>query len=99
MKRPTSFLFALVTLVACAGGLATANADLLADSGTTHGFQIEETNERIALRGAVLDACIKKKGYVSGIEEGTFLDKKTGSRDLGFGLDIQDWIMEPGSDE
>ena len=65
----------------------------------THGFHIEETSERIKLRGSVLDACIKKRGYVSGVEEGTFLDKKTGARDLGFGLDIQDWIMEPGSDE
>jgi hypothetical protein len=27
------------------------------------------------------------------------VDKKTGARDLGFGLDIADWIMEPGSDE
>ncbi|MFO0864733.1 MAG: hypothetical protein U0744_08795 [Gemmataceae bacterium] len=27
------------------------------------------------------------------------LDKKTGFRDLGFGLDIVDWLMEPGSDE
>ena len=27
------------------------------------------------------------------------LDRKTGFRDLGFGLDIVDWIMEPGSDE
>ena len=28
----------------------------------------------------------------------SFLDKKTGFRDPGFGLDIVDWIMEPGSD-
>ena len=27
------------------------------------------------------------------------MDKKTGFRDAGFGLDIVDWIMEPGSDE
>lgn len=51
------------------------------------------------LRGAMLEASIVKKGYVSGVEGGSFLDKKTGTRDLGFGLDIQDWIMEPGSDE
>jgi len=27
------------------------------------------------------------------------VDEKTGFRDAGFGLDIVDWIMEPGSDE
>src|SRR5262245_52467303 len=99
MKISTLPLFAFVTVAAYAGGLEKTEADSVDDSGTTHGFKIEETNERIALRGAVLEACIKKKGYVSGVEEGTFLDKKTGARDLGFGLDIQDWIMEPGSDE
>ena len=30
---------------------------------------------------------------------GSLVDKKTGFRDAGFGLDIVDWIMEPGSDE
>ncbi len=64
----------------------------------TDGFQIEESDERITLRGEALEACIRKKGYVSGIEGGTFLDQQTGVRDHSFGLDIQDWIMEPGSD-
>lgn len=64
----------------------------------THGFQIEENEERIRLRGPAIEASIRKQGYVSGIEGGSFLDVKTGARDLGFGLDIQDWIMEPGSD-
>ncbi len=61
-------------------------------------FTVEETAERITLRGDTLEASIKKLGYVSGVEAGSFHDKKTGARDLGFGLDIQDWIMEPGSD-
>lgn len=61
-------------------------------------FAVVETAERITLRGTVLEASIKKRGYVSGVEAGSFLDRKTGARDLGFGLDIQDWIMEPGSD-
>ncbi|MGH7139984.1 MAG: hypothetical protein ACREHD_29950, partial [Pirellulales bacterium] len=39
------------------------------------------------------------KGYVTGIAAGSFVDKKTGFHDAGFGLDIVDWIMEPGSDE
>jgi hypothetical protein len=36
---------------------------------------------------------------VSGVYGGSFLDKKTGSRDLGFGLDVVDWLLEPGSDQ
>jgi hypothetical protein len=62
-------------------------------------FQVAETDARITLTGTVLDAAIRKKGYVSGVEAGSLHDKKTGARDLGFGLDIVDWIMEPGSDE
>lgn len=65
----------------------------------SHGFQITETDERISLRGPVFDASVRKKGYVSGVEANSFLDHKTGARDPGYGLDIQDWIMEPGSDE
>ena len=34
-------------------------------------------------------------GYVSGIRAGTFLDKTTGARDLGFGLDVVDFLLEP----
>jgi len=46
-----------------------------------------------------LEAAVRKKGYVSGVAAQSFLDKKTGFRDAGFGLDIVDWIMEPGTDE
>ena len=62
-------------------------------------FKVTEDAERIRVVGSSLEACIKKKGYVSGVEAGSLLDTKTGARDLGFGLDIVDWIMEPGSDE
>ena len=41
---------------------------------------------------------VRKRGYVSGVAKQSFLDKKTGFRDPGYGLDIVDWIMEPGSD-
>ena len=46
-----------------------------------------------------MEAAVRKKGYVSGVAAQSLLDKKTGLRDAGFGLDIVDWIMEPGSDE
>lgn len=82
-------LLALATL-----GLPKGNG---ADPG--HGFSITGTDTEIQIRGAAIDATIRKKGYVSGVAGGSFVDRKTGSRDLGFGLDIVDWIMEPGSDE
>jgi hypothetical protein len=62
-------------------------------------FQISENDEQIVISSATLDAMIRKTGYVTGVAAGSFLDKKTGFRDAGFGLDIVDWIMEPGSDE
>jgi hypothetical protein len=62
-------------------------------------FSVTEDADRVRIVGDTLEASIKKKGYVSGVEAASLLDKKTGARDLGFGLDIVDWIMEPGSDE
>ncbi len=44
-----------------------------------------ESSRRIALRG-----------YVSGVA--SLLDKATGARDLGFGLDIVDFLLEPAPD-
>jgi len=39
---------------------------------------------------------INTKGYVSGTAAGGLLDKKTGARDLGFGLHIMDFLLAPG---
>ena len=44
----------------------------------------------------MLQAQIRKKGYVSGIARRSFLDKKTGARDVGFGLHIMDFLLGPG---
>src|SRR5882762_1569120 len=62
-------------------------------------FQVSEDDERIVISSPTLDAVVRKKGYVTGVAAGGFLDKKSGFRDAGYGLDIVDWIMEPGSDE
>lgn len=62
-------------------------------------FQINENADRITIETSAIKAAIRKNGYVSGVAGGSFVDKKTGATDLGFGLDIVDWIMEPGSDE
>jgi hypothetical protein len=40
---------------------------------------------------------INTKGYVSGTAAGGLLDKKTGARDLGFGLHIMDFLLAPGN--
>ncbi|MBM3499690.1 MAG: hypothetical protein FJX74_13605 [Armatimonadetes bacterium] len=47
----------------------------------------------------MLCAEVHTEGYVSGVAAGTLLDKATGARDLGFGLDIVDFLMEPLPDE
>jgi hypothetical protein len=74
--------------------LVAAGSALRADD-----FQIAESDQEIKLVTADLEAAIRKQGYVSGVAAGSLLDKKTGFRDAGFGLDIVDWIMEPGSDK
>jgi hypothetical protein len=62
-------------------------------------FVVTEDAQRIRIVGPALEAAIKKSGYVSGVEAQSLLDRKTGFRDAGYGLDIVDWLMEPGSDE
>jgi hypothetical protein len=62
-------------------------------------YQVAETDDQIKIVTPQLEAAVRKQGYVSGVAAQSFLDKATGFRDPGFGLDIADWIMEPGSDE
>lgn len=62
-------------------------------------FEVTEIDDEIKIATPTLEAAVKKNGYVTGIAAQSFLDKQTGFRDAGFGLDIVDWIMEPGSDE
>ena len=62
------------------------------------GYRVSEDPQSIRIDTPELAAAIRKKGYVSGVASQSFLDKKTGFHDPGFGLDIVDWIMEPGSD-
>src|SRR5262245_52266115 len=62
-------------------------------------LEVSEEASQIKLVTPQLEAVVRKQGYVTGVAAGSFLDKRTGLRDAGFGLDIVDWIMEPGSDE
>src|SRR5690349_13594088 len=69
-------------------------------------FTITESDTGIKLETPELEAVFRKKASpglttyaVTGVSATSFLDKKTGFREQGFGLDIVDWLMEPGSDE
>ncbi|OYV86305.1 MAG: hypothetical protein B7Z73_11990, partial [Planctomycetia bacterium 21-64-5] len=62
-------------------------------------YEVAEDDQQIKIVTPELEAVVHKKGYVTGIAAGSLLDKQTGFRDAGYGLDIVDWIMEPGSDE
>jgi hypothetical protein len=59
-------------------------------------IRVEETPEYVQIDTDVLQARIRKKRYVSGIAAGSMLDKKTGAREVGFGLQIMDFLMAPG---
>src|SRR6266567_7426665 len=59
-------------------------------------IKVQETDAYVQVDTDALQARINKKGYVSGIAAGSLLDKKTGARDIGFGLHIMDFLMAPG---
>jgi hypothetical protein len=70
--------------------LATSSHSLAADLEVRTGdYFVEVETDAIIAR-------IKTKGYVSGVAAGTFIDKKTKARDLGFGLHIMDFLLAPG---
>jgi hypothetical protein len=49
---------------------------------------------RLVIETPHLEAAVALRGYVSGVAAGSLLDKKTGARDLGFGLVITDFLLE-----
>ena len=71
----------------------------LAATALAQDYTVVEKDDEIQISTPQLEAAIRKKGYVTGVKAQSFVDRKTGAKDLGFGLDIADWIMEPGSDE
>lgn len=81
----------LVSLVICATLVSPLSAE--------PAYRVRENATTIEIETPALSATIRKEGYVTGVAAQTFVDKKSGFRDPGYGLDIVDWIMEPGSDE
>jgi hypothetical protein len=59
----------------------------------------DSTSAAIHIANAHIEAAIALRGYVSGVRAGSFLDKKTGARDLSFGLAIADFLLEPAPRE
>ncbi len=63
---------------------------------------VTEDDRAIKIETDLLEAVIPKKDpkhWMTGIEKQSFLDKKTGFREIGDGLMVIDWLMEAGSDE
>src|SRR4051794_3644876 len=64
--------------------------------------RVTQDDRAIKIETDKLEAVIPKKNpkqWMTGIEKGSFLDKATGFREIGDGLMVVDWLMEPGSDE
>ncbi len=68
--------------------------------------EVVEDETGITIKTPEIEAVIRKKSSpglttyaVTGVAATSFVDRKTGFREQGFGLDIVDWLMEPGSDE
>ena len=57
---------------------------------------VVESDDVIHIDTPALAAVVRKRGYVSGIAAGSFVDKKTGAHELGFGLQIMDFLLAPG---
>lgn len=56
---------------------------------------IQPAGRSIRIETDRYSASIATEGYVSGVAAGSFRDKATGARDLGFGLSIVDFLLEP----
>lgn len=92
----TRLLFGILVLFFAAGSL-------LAESEKNAAWaRVTEDDRAIKVETDMLEAVIPKKNpkhWMTGIEKGSFLDKKTGFREVGDGLMVVDWLMEAGSDE
>lgn len=86
MTRPANRAHLLLTLCCAAAALQASAQDAV---------KVTESADEVRIETDALQASVRKKGYVSGVAEHSFLDKKTGARDVGFGLHIWDFLMAP----
>jgi hypothetical protein len=90
--------FVLALFVAAVG----AGAAPARQQGGEDWAKVVEDDRAITIETDLIEAVIPKnspKQWMTGIEKGTFLDKTTGFREVGDGLMVIDWLMEPGSDD
>jgi hypothetical protein len=59
-------------------------------------IRVRQADDSVQIDTDLLQARVAKRGYVSGIAAGSFLDKRTGARDIGFGLHVTDFLLAPG---
>ena len=59
-------------------------------------IQVRLTDDFVEIETDALKVQVRKRGYVSGVAQGSLVDKKTGAKDLGFGLHIMDFLLAPG---
>jgi hypothetical protein len=83
-------VLSLAALLGGAGDLPRTFAD------SASGIEVTRTDEAIQIETKALSAQVRKTGYVSGVARGSLVDKKTGAKDLGFGLHIMDFLLAPG---
>lgn len=79
----------------------SAKTERVDSSGDAPHVRATENERAIKIETDKFEAVIPKKDpkhWMTGIEKGSFLDKKTGFREIGDGLLVVDWIMESGSD-
>ena len=60
-------------------------------------ISLQQADDHLLIDTDALSVRINIKGYVSGTAACGLLDKKTGARDLGFGLHIMDFLLAPGA--
>jgi hypothetical protein len=92
----TVLLFAAAMLAPPAIADATPANDRPGDAKAKTPIAVSENDDAVTIETDVLSAKVQKKGYVSGIAAGSFVDKKTGAKDVGFGLHIMDFLLAPG---
>jgi hypothetical protein len=59
---------------------------------------VRGADETITIETDCLAAKVQPRGYTSGIKQDSFIDRKTGAGDGSYGLDIVDFLMEPGAE-
>jgi hypothetical protein len=77
-------------------GLILSSITFLASTAHAAAPKIREIKDGLEIETDCLTARINLKGYVSGVAANSLFDKKTGARDLGFGLHIMDFLLAPG---